>query len=431
MSDNLVIGLDIGTSAVRAVIAELCPDGSVAIRGVASKPSSSFMRLGVIQNPQRAIECIESVLHDVQFDANCRVENCITSIGGDQIKGRDETGFIGISPIDDETNGTITEDDILEVLKAAKQVRITPDRRLISEIPKEYIIDKIPGFTHETALNRIAARLEVEVYLITASRTQYENLRQCVECSNLRLNDVVLKTVACVDSCMTKQEQEAGSILIDLGAGTTDVLVVLNNAPICTYSLPMGGDRVTKDIVDMLSVDMNVSVPYEQAEELKIKYGSCWENAITDDIEIVIPGVGQSQPSVVITRSQFMGYIQPRMAEIFRKIYSYLENTISCDLAGSIVLTGGGANMSGVVELAARIFNFCSVRVGKPASLGGIDERYRSPEFATSVGLVLSRGESGFKEPETSKKPRKQKSASSSKKEDSIGKKILKAFFPF
>lgn len=430
MNDNFIIGLDIGTSFVRAAIGEIYSDGSVGIRGVATRPSSTFMRLGVITNPQGAVECIKDVIHDVQVEANCIVKNCVTALGGDQIKGRDETGSIGIPPLNDKTNRTVTEDDIIKVLEAAKQIPVSPDRKLISEIPKEFIIDKIRGFTHETALNTIAARLEVDVYLITASSTQYENLRQCIERSDLALRDVVLKTIACTDSCMLPEEQGAGSILIDMGGGTTDVLVVLKNAPICAFSIPIGGNRVTKDIVDMLSYDMGVSVSFETAEGLKIKYGSCWENAINDDMEIVIPGVGRSNPSVVITRSKFMSYIQPRMAEIFRKIYDHLDSTLeNVDLAGSIVLTGGGANMSGVVELAAHIFNFCSVRVGRPSSLGWLEEKYRTPEFATAIGLVLSNGKVVSSVQEESKKTKKK----SSSKQDGkgIAAKVWDMFFGF
>ena len=227
MNDNFIIGLDIGTSFVRAAIGEIYSDGSVGIRGVATRPSSTFMRLGVITNPQGAVECIKDVIHDVQVEANCIVKNCVTALGGDQIKGRDETGSIGIPPLNDKTNRTVTEDDIIKVLEAAKQIPVSPDRKLISEIPKEFIIDKIRGFTHETALNTIAARLEVDVYLITASSTQYENLRQCIERSDLVLRDVVLKTIACTDSCMLPEEQGAGSILIDMGGGSDSESLLL------------------------------------------------------------------------------------------------------------------------------------------------------------------------------------------------------------
>ena len=222
---------------------------------------------------------------------------------------------------------------------------------------------------------------------------------------------------------MPPEEQEAGSILIDFGGGTTDVLVVLNNAPICAFSIPIGGERVTRDISEY------AAIPYATAEELKIKYGCCWKNAIDDDVEIVIPGVG-SESSVITTKSSFSKLIQPRVAEILRKICDHLENTINCDLTGSIVLTGGGANLSGIVELTKYIFNFNSVRIGRPQTLGGLEEKYKTPEFATAVGLVLSRGKPTSAVEESTKKVR-MKSSSDGTEKPGIFKKVVNLMLGF
>jgi cell division protein FtsA len=231
-------------------------------------------------------------------------------------------------------------------------------------------------------LDMIGVRLEAEVHIITCSITGAQNLIKCVNRAGFRANGLILQTLAAGRAVLTEEEKELGVILLDLGGGTTDILVYSQGTPHSTATIPVGGSQVTSDI----SILKNLS--FETSEKIKLEAGCCWEDLLESDEEILVPGVGGRAP-VAIPRSHIEKIIRPRMEEIFTMVYDKLDGlALSRPPGGGVVLTGGGAQMPGAAELAARVFNL-PVRIGSPLMAGGLAEEYRSPGFATAVGLML------------------------------------------
>jgi cell division protein FtsA len=299
------------------------------------------------------------------------------------VDGINSRGVVAVTGKNRETR-EIGRDDIGRVLEAARAVVIPMDRRVLEVIPQSYIVDDQKGIADP--LDMIGVRLEAEVHIITCSVTSAENLIKCVNRAGFRVNDLILQSLAAGRSVLTAEEKEMGTALIDLGGGTTDVLVYSGGAPYSNTTIPAGGAQVTGDI----SIIKNIS--FETAERIKLEAGCCWEELLEGDDDIIVPGVG-GRPPLPIPRSQIQAIIRPRMEEIFKMVKEKLDKlTLSRPLGGGIVLTGGGAQLLGAAELAHHVFRL-PVRVGNPLPLGGLVEEYRSPVYAAAVGLVLEGGD--------------------------------------
>ena len=415
--NNIIVGLDIGTSFIRAVIGEVFVDGSVEIMGAAKKVSLG-LRCGKIVNIDATMNCIKEVIEEAEQKAGWEVVSCVTGIGGSQVEGMNTRGMVAISSRG-RNNREITQSDVDRVLEASNAVPIPMDRKMLHVIPREYIVDGTGGY--KDPIHMIAVRLEAEVHVVTASRTAIQTITQCVERAGYQLDRVMLKTLACAQTVMIPDEKDLGSILIDLGGGTTDVLVIINDAPIFTTSIQVGGNLVTNDI----SIVKGISTA--TAEKIKVEKGCCWlPLAEENDEEVLIPGVAGREPDQS-SRVELCQIIQPRMEEIFMMVKDEITRRTNVQsLSGSIVLTGGGAQMEGAVELAESVFGTSSVRLGMPGKLGGIEEDYRKCEFATAVGLVVANKNL------ISGKTKKEKKQRDSDKEDhgeSLWQKIKKSFF--
>ncbi len=374
-----IVGLDIGTSHVRAAIGEITEDGGVEIIGVATRPSAG-LRNGVIVNIEAAMAVIKETLEAAEQNAGDEVRSCVTAIGGNQIESLNSRGLVAVTA-HGKSNREITWQDVERVIEAANAVQIPMDREMLHVIPQEYIVDGIKGI--KDPVHMIGLRLEAEVHIVTASKTANQNLKSCISRAGYDLDGVRLKTLAATEAVVHEDELELGSILIDLGAGTTDVIVLVHGAPVCTTSITVGGDLVTSDI----SIVKNV--PVAVAEKIKVESGCCWLPGIDQDMPVIIPGIG-GRPPEETTETELCRIIQPRMEEIFTMVRSaVIRKTNLTQLSGNIILTGGGAQMRGVVELAQNVFGTTAVRVGMPEKLGGIEEDYRKPEFATVIGLVV------------------------------------------
>ncbi len=416
---NIVVGLDIGTSFVRVVVGELNINNEIEVVGVAKKPSSGLLRNGVIVNIEATMDCIKEVIHDAEVNAGYEITSCVIGIGGAQIEGLNSKGQVAVS-MKGKNNREISQSDVDRVIEAANAVNIPLERCVLHLIPQEYIIDSIGGF--KDPINNIGVRLEAEVHIITASKTQVQNISTCVDRSNLILDRVMLKTLAATQSVMLKEEKELGSILIDLGGGTTDVLVIYQDAPVCTLSIPVGGNMVTNDIAVVKSISNST------AEKIKIESGCCWQDALDiDNEDVIIPGIGGREPELM-SRLELCNIIQARVAEILSLVRAEIIHKSNLShLAGSIILTGGGAQMSGIVELTESVFGTTAVRVGMPGKLGGIEEAYRKPEFATAIGLVLAnKSLAGGK---SSKKEKKHRDNDRVASGESLWQKFKKMFF--
>ncbi|HAC31379.1 MAG TPA: cell division protein FtsA [Treponema sp.] len=412
--NNIVVGLDLGTSFVRAVIGEVLDDNRVEIIGIAQKPSTG-LRNGVIVNRESAMDCIKNCIEEAEQKAGYEVLSCVTAIGGLQIESVNSTGLVAIA-----THGKgpreINRNDIERVLDAANAVNIPMDRKMLHVIPQNYIVDDQTSY--KNPLGTIAVRLSAEVHIVTASKTAIANITQCIEHSGYRLDNVMLKTLAAMHAVMAQDERELGSVLIDLGGGTTDVIVINKDAPICTVSIPVGGKLVTNDI----SIVKGVSPA--TAEQIKIQSGCCWLGLIETDDEVIIPGAGGRDPEVS-SRTEICQIIEPRMREIFTMVKDQIVNRANTTLAGNIILTGGGALMPGAVQLAEDVFGTTAVRLGIPGDFGGLQEEYRKPDYATAVGLVVGSINQLGGEVASDFKRREEKSSS----KGSAWSRFLKKFF--
>ncbi len=414
---NTVVGLDIGTCFVRGAIGRVNDDRSVEIIGVAKKASSGFLRNGTITNIEKTKQCIHDVIDELEQNTGMEVHSCVTGIGGVQIESSNSRGSVAISSYG-KAERAITPEDVKRVIDCANSIKIPLDRNLLHVIPQQYIIDGTDGF--QNPVDTIAYRLDADVHIITASRTSVQNIKTCIEQANYQLDEVMLKTLACTEAVMVEDEKKLGSILIDIGGGTTDVVVVLKDAPICTCSIPIGGNLVTNDIAVVKGI------PTPTAEKIKIENGCCWPGIVeNDDAEVIIPGFG-SRNSELTSRVELCEIIYPRMEEIFKMVKNEIIQKASVsELAGSIILTGGGAQLNGAVELAQSVFETSSVRLGYPQSLGGIEETYRIPEYATCVGLILAHKD----HLNSGRKVHKSRPSDEKKSGDGALQRFLKKFF--
>ena len=418
---NTVVGLDIGTSYIRAAIGEVSDEGKVEIIGIAKKPSTG-LRNGVIVNIESACQAIKQSIEAAEQNAGYEVTSCITGIGGTQTESFNQAGSAAIAS-HGKGRREITSDDISRAIDMATAVYIPLDREMLHVIPREYFVDNL-SYGINRPLNTIGARLKVDVHIVTASKTAVTNIRNCVSRANYRLDGVMLKTLAASNAVMHDDEMELGSILIDMGAGTTDVLVLMHAAPVCSVSIPVGGNIVTNDIA------LVKGIPSVEAEKIKVNSGCCWLPGIENDLQVILPGIGARPPEETST-TELCQIIQPRVEEIFSMVKSAIVTKANLSqLKGNIILTGGGAQMPGIVELAQNVFGTPAVRLGIPEKLGGIDEDYRRPDCATVIGLITSNknavlGRDGKKK----KKNLDSARAGQKSKNENIFKKIFDMFF--
>lgn len=409
---DIIVGLDIGTSNIRVAIAEILDNDSLNILGLAVKPSSG-VRNGAIVNIEAAIESIKAAIESAEQDAGIEVFSCVTAIGGSQIESYNSEGLAAIIS-KNQLSREITQADKDRALESARATLIPLDREFLHVIPQDYTVDGVSGI--KDPIHMMGVRLETDVHIVTASKTSIQNVYSCVNRADYNLDKIWLKTLAQVQSVVHEDEMEMGSILIDMGAGSTDVLVLVDGAPVCSLSIAVGGNHVTNDI----SIVKGIPIPI--AERIKIESGCCFYDALESIGEVSIPGVGGRAPEIT-TQDELCQIIQPRVEEIFELVRSEIVHKTDLHrLSGNIILTGGGALMPGVVELVQNVFGTTAVRIGIPENLGG-DESYRSPDFATVIGLVQSQKQQYFNF------DKHNKYGSSTDKKDNIFKRIFKQLF--
>ncbi|MCL2043821.1 MAG: cell division protein FtsA [Treponema sp.] len=382
-NEDLIVGLDIGTTKICVIVGERNEKGIINITGIGVKPSVG-MRKGVIVNIEATIKSIHEAVYAAEMMCGREVHACWTGIGGNHIEGINSRGVVAIAGQKREKNREINKEDIYRVIEAARAVVIPLDRQIIQTIPQTYNVDNHRRI--KDPLGMIGVRLEAEVHIITSSATSAENLLRCVNRTGFKVNDsLLLQVLAAGRAVLTPEEQDLGVALIDLGGGTTDVLVYYDGAPYSTFTIPVGGYEVTKDISTIKSISI------EEAERVKTKSACCWEPMLEGSEDIIVPGMGGRAP-MAIPRSHIYGIVKPRMEEIFELVKQKLDCLgLPRPLSGGIVLTGGGAALNGAVELAGEIFKL-PVRLGIPirfANLGGLVDEYRDPGYATAIGLVL------------------------------------------
>ena len=372
MAGELIVGLDIGTTKMCAVVGELRPDG-IEIVGIGSHPSEG-LRKGVVVNIEKTVDSIKEAIQEAETMAGCEITSVYAGIAGGHIKGFNSHGVIALK------DREVTKKDIERVIEAASAVAIPMDREVIHVLTQEFIVDDQDGITDPLGMSGV--RLEAKIHIVTGAVTSAQNIIKCANRAGLDVCDIVLESLASSEAVLTEEERNLGVALLDFGGGTTDLAVFSRGTIKHTSVLPLGGDNLTYDI------SIGLRTPKNEAEKIKIKYGCALSSAIGKDETIEVPGVGGRKPRVM--SRQILGEIlEPRVEEILTLIYNELvragyENMIN----SGVVITGGSAELPGVPEIAEQIFNVPS-RVGHPQGIKGLVEVVNKPMYATAVGLVL------------------------------------------
>lgn len=370
----LVAGLDIGTNNTNTLIAEIGDDNLVEIVGVGSVPSKGVKR-GVIVDLDKAAEAVKESIGNAERMAGIRISSAVVSVNGSHISSFNSQGVIAVS----NDHPEISEEDIEKVVEAAKAGVVSHERELIHVLPREFILDGQKGILDP--LGMTGSRLEGKVHIVTGSVTAVQNLLKCMNMVSLEVDELIFGNLACGNALLSKTEKELGVLLIDMGAGSSDISVFINDNIIYSSILPLGGIQITND----LAIGLKTSI--EESEKLKLKYGSVMGNYISPE-DIVEVSTAKSQEKVKISRKYLVDIIEPRVQEIFGLIKEELERANNFHLiTQGIVLTGGCALIPGIVELASKVFN-TNVRLGKPDYKGELGDLINEPRFSTVMGLL-------------------------------------------
>lgn len=371
----MIVGLDIGSSKTRVLIGEYDENNILGITGVGTAASTG-LRKGVVVNIEATLQSISKAIEAAELMSGREVKSCFAGVAGASVEGINSRGVVAVTGKGREIN----QADVDRVIEAARAVVIPMDREVLHVIPQTFIVDDQKGI--KDPLDMIAVRLEAEVHIITGSLTSAQNLVRCINRAGFRAEGLILQTLAASRAVLTQDEKDLGCLLVDIGAGTTDVLMFADGAPYFSASIAAGGAQVSNDLSIMLSISM------DSAERIKKEAGSCYLSHADDDELVIIPGLGGRSPQQV-SAARIASIIQPRMEEIFRLVKNKLEQPGYFPLVkGGVVLTGGGALLPGAADLASMVFGQ-PARVGIAGSMGGLTDEYRSPEFATAAGLVM------------------------------------------
>jgi len=369
------VGLDIGQTKVCVLIAEPRDAGAIDIVGFGSAPSRG-MRKGVVVNLDACVSSIKQAVEEAELMAGCSVDRAFVGVAGAHVRGLNSRGVVAISGRDHE----VTRDDVQRVLAAARAVNIPPEREIFHVLPQEFMVDDQDGI-HDPA-GMTGSKLQANVHIVTASVTAAQNLVNSVNRAGVEVEEVVLEQLAAADAVLTQDEKEMGVALIDIGAGTSDLVIFERGAIRHIAALPTGGEHVTNDIA------VGLRTPIPEAERLKKSRGCALASLVGDEDTIEVPIVGGRKPRV-LSRTLLCEIIQPRVEEIFALIAEeFARSNFDRSIHAGVVLTGGGSMLEGIQEMAERCLNV-PVRRGSPSGLGGISDTVATPQHSTVVGLTL------------------------------------------
>src|SRR4030043_194868 len=371
--DPLVVGLDIGTTKICTVVGEVS-DGQVNIIGLGTCPSKG-LRKGVVINIESTVHSIKKAVEEAELMAGYHLTSVYAGIAGGHIKGINSHGVIAVK------NREIGARDVKRVLDAPRAVAIPMDREVIHIIPQEFIVDDQDGIKDPVGMSGV--RLEGRVHIVTGAITSAQNIIKCANRAGLDVDDIVLEQLGSSDAVLTPEEKELGVAIIDIGGGTTDLIIFANGSIKHTAVVSLAGSHITSDI------SMGLRTPLEEAEKIKKRYGCSLSSMVRKDETIEVPSVGGRKPRV-LSRQTLAEIIEPRVEEILSLVHNEMLKTGYGNLiASGVILTGGSAILEGVPELAEQVFNL-PVRRGTPMGIGGLVDLVNSPIYATGVGLVLS-----------------------------------------
>ncbi len=375
MKNEIIAGLDLGTTKIACIIANVTEKDNIEIIGVGIS-SSTGLRRGMVVNLEKTTESVRHAINEAEKVAGIKLTQVYTGIAGDHIRSQTSRGVIAISKPTKEINKT----DIDRVIEQAKAVSIPMDREIIHAIPQGFVVDDQPGIKDPAGMSGV--RLEADVHIVTGAVTSAQNIYRSVEKAGIQVRDLVLQQIASSYAVIDPEEKELGVALIDVGGGTTDAALFYDGTIRDTFVIGLGGVNVTNDIA------VGLRTPRIYAEEIKKNYGVARNNLVSDVETIDVPGIG-GRPNRKIKAKLLASIIQPRLEEILTLVYRELHKNDYMDLiSGGIVLTGGTAKMKGIEELAETVFGL-PTRVGVPSGIGGIADMVNDPVHATGVGLVL------------------------------------------
>lgn len=372
MPGEIIVGLDIGTTKICAVVGEVVHD-TIEIIGIGSHPSEG-LRKGVVINIEKTVNSIKEAIEEAETMAGCEISSVYAGIAGGHIKGFNSHGVIALKERE------VTKKDIARVIEAASAVAIPMDREVIHVLEQEFIVDEQDGIMDPLGMSGV--RMEAKIHIVTGAVTSAQNIIKCANRAGLDVYDIVLESLASSEAVLSDEERNLGVALIDFGGGTTDMAVFSKGAIKHTSVLSLGGDNLTYD------VSIGIRTPTIEAEKIKMKYGCALTSMIGKDETIEVPGVG-GRKAKVLPRQIIGEILEPRVEEIFTLIQNELLRSGYEDTVNSgVVITGGSSELAGVPEIAEMIFNV-PCRIGYPSRIGGLVEVVNKPMYATAVGLVL------------------------------------------
>ena len=371
--NNLIVGLDIGTSKVVAIVGEVTPEGVIEIIGIGTQPSRGLKK-GVVVNIESTVQSIQRAVEEAELMAGCQIRSVYAGIAGSHVKSINSHGIVAIK------DKEVTAADVARVIDAAKAVAIPADQRILHVLPQEFLIDNQEGIRDPISMSGV--RLESRVHLVTGAVSAAQNIIKCVRRCGLEVDDVILEQLASSAAVLTDDEKELGVCLVDIGGGTTDIAIFTDGAIRHTAVIPIAGDQVTNDIAVALRT------PTQYADDLKIKYACALRQLASDDETIEVPSVGDREPRR-LARQTLAEVVEPRYEELLSLVLAELRRSGFEEIcAAGVVLTGGTSKMDGVIELAEEIFHM-PVRLGVPQHVSGLVDVIRNPIHATGVGLLL------------------------------------------
>jgi cell division protein FtsA len=373
-SKDLIVGLDIGTSKIVALVAEATPEGGLNIIGMGQSPSRGLKK-GVVVNIEATVSAIQRALEEAELMANCKITHVYTGIAGSHIKAQNSSGML---PIRDRE---VSQADMDRVIEIARALNIPADQQVLHVLPQEFIIDGQDGVREPLGMSGV--RLEVKVHIVTGAVSAAQNIVKCVRRCGLEVKDLVLQPLASSHAVLNDDEKDLGVCIVDIGGGTTDIAVFTRGAIQHVAVIPIAGDQITNDIA------MTLRTPTREAEDLKIQHGIALRQLADPKEMIEVPGIGERGPRM-LSKQLLSEVVEPRVEELFSLVQAELRRSgFEEQISSGIVLTGGSSLMRGMVELAEEVFHM-PVRIGVPEYIGGFSERVRNPRFATGVGLLLA-----------------------------------------
>ncbi len=370
---KLIVGLDIGTSKVVAIVAEISHEGTTDIIGIGSHPSTGLKK-GVVVNIESTVQSIQRAVEEAELMAGCQIHSVFAGIAGSHIRSLNSHGIVAIR------DSEVLAGDVDRVIDAAKAVAIPADQRILHILPQEFIIDNQEGIREPIGMSGV--RLEAKVHMVTGAVSAAQNIVKCIRRCGLEVDDIILEQLASSYSVLTDDEKELGVCIVDIGGGTTDIAIFTEGAIRHTAVIPIAGDQVTNDIAVALRT------PTQHAEDIKIKYACALRQLTSLEDTIEVPGVGDRKPKKM-SRQTLAEVVEPRYEELFTLIQAELRRSgFEEVIPAGIVLTGGSSKMEGLIELAEEVFHM-PVRLGMPQGISGLVDVVRNPIHSTGVGLLL------------------------------------------